>query len=163
MQHLYGESAFTTFQLRKIQSATGLQDFQSAEVFFLDARASLTELERERLGLLLQEAQPPFERAPDFIVIPRFGTLSPWSSKATEILHVCALNSIRRVERGVAFWATPTDTPELLEAVCDPMTQTIIRHMDEAERLFQTADPNPVVRRTLGSDPIASLEKANTE
>jgi phosphoribosylformylglycinamidine synthase len=41
------------------------------------------------------------------LVVPRPGTISPWSSKATDIAHNCGLSAIRRLERGVAYYLTP--------------------------------------------------------
>ncbi len=37
------------------------------------------------------------------LVVPRPGTISPWSSKATDIAHVCGLDAVRRLERGIAY------------------------------------------------------------
>lgn len=163
MQHLFGASAFTAFQLSKLQSASGMEGLQSAEVFFVDTQAALTDTDRARLGQLLQEAPPPFDRAPDFIVTPRVGTLSPWSSKATEILQVCALHAVKRVERGVAFWTPQTTTSAQRRHVCDPMTQTILDTLEDARHLFGTADPSPVIYRTLGDNPTEALTQANSE
>ena len=165
MQHLYGESAFTAFQLHKIQSAAGLEGVLNAAVFFLHTDAPLTDAQREQLGPLLQEAPPPSLESPDFLVTPRVGTISPWSSKATEILHACGLTEVHRVERGIAFWVPgqgATAAERLSPHVCDPMTQTVLSHTDEAARLFRAAPPNPVVHIPLGSDPRAALQQANT-
>ena len=41
--------------------------------------------------------------ATEIIVVPRFGTISPWSSKATDIAHVCGLDAVRRIERGIVW------------------------------------------------------------
>jgi phosphoribosylformylglycinamidine synthase len=164
MQHLYGEPAFTTFQLNKIRAGAGLDALHSAEVFFIDTSASLTDDEQSRLSHLLQEAPPPLQRPPELIVVPRIGTISPWSSKATEIVEVCQIGAVDRVERGVALWTSPRgQSPELLEQVCDPMTQTVISDLADARQLFHTAAPSPVVRRELGSDPTGALEQANAE
>lgn len=164
MQHLFGEPAFTAFQLNKLRSITGLERIDCAEIFFVETSEGLSTHERQRLGLLLQEAKAPAERAPDFIVVPRIGTISPWSSKATEIAKVCRLNSIRRLERGLAFWTESEQNHRpLISLVCDRMTQAVIRQIDEAQQLFRSADPRPVGSAALGSDPIAALNRANVE
>jgi len=162
MQTLVGPPAFSAFQCRRFQDAAGLRDLQTAEMFFVDAGQPLNPMERERLGILLQETPAPSDRAPDCVVIPRLGTLSPWSSKATEIVAACGLQSIRRLERGVAFWVGNRDTASDLNAhICDPMTQTIIGDLAQAEALFRRAEPAPVAHVLLGADPIAALQKAN--
>ena len=45
------------------------------------------------------------------LVLPRPGTISPWSSKATDIAHNCGLTKIKRLERGVSYhFKTVTET-----------------------------------------------------
>ena len=162
MQHLFGGPAYTSFQLQKIVDATALRGARSAEVFFLDTRGAPTTEDTERLSSLLQVTAPPYERPPDLIVVPRVGTISPWSSKATEILHVCGLSGVRRVERGVAIWTEGTASA-LASLVCDPMTQSIIESVSDGASLFNQAKPAPVSRTELGSDPEGSLAKANVD
>ena len=72
----------------------------------VDCASPLSADEAQRLGALLtygpryDAAQPQGQLV---LVAPRPGTTSPWSSKATDILHVCDLHQVRRVERGIAF------------------------------------------------------------
>jgi phosphoribosylformylglycinamidine synthase len=164
MQHLYGEPAFTAFQLNKLRSVTGLERIDCAEIFFVQTSGALSADERRRLGLLLQEAKAPATRPPDFIVIPRIGTISPWSSKATEIAKVCRLGTVERLERGVAFWTdSQQGTESLLSLTCDPMTQAVIHQIGEADQLFHSAAPRPVGKTALGAAPIAALNQANLD
>src|SRR5690349_19108864 len=64
-------------------------------------------------------------------IVPRLGTISPWSSKATDILHGCGF-PVRRVEHAVAFAvdnAPAADTSDfdlLARALHDPMTQSVL-------------------------------------
>ncbi len=82
-------------------------------------------------------------------VAPRVGTISPWSSKATEILHICGLSAVIRIERAV-LWASPKE-------VCfDRMTQQIFHSKEELAALFTHKEPKPLNR-------ITDLEKANLE
>ena len=162
MEHLYGQIAYTAFQVERLRAKSDFKELVSAEVFFVETRAALPVEERTRLGLLLQEAAPPFSRAPDWIVVPRIGTISPWSSKATEIVAICGLSGVVRVERGIALWGEGVVDPEsLLREVCDPMTQSTLRDLKSAEELFEHGVPAPVVRIPLGADPMASLAEAN--
>jgi len=162
MQHLYGGPAFTSFQRRKVQDAAGLNDLQSAEVFFIDTEGGLSGADTGRLGRLLQVSSATVERAPDVIVVPRIGTISPWSSKATEIIHVCGIAGVKRAERGIALW-TSGPVEALIAEVCDPMTQAVITSIDSAHQLFATADPAPVGRIELGADAREALMAANVE
>jgi hypothetical protein len=58
------------------------------------------------------------------IVIPRLGTISPWSSKASDILHLCGLEKIKRIERGIIyhFDRSVTDKKAVLSVIMDKMT-----------------------------------------
>ena len=164
MQYLLGPSAYTAFQLEKIRRESGASSLVSAEIFFVDGSAELSSVERERLSLLLQESSAPLERDPDWIVVPRIGTISPWSSKATEIVAVCNIDSVRRVERGIALWFDQgVSEAQLAAVVCDPMTQSVIYSIADAQALFDRAEPKPVGRCALGDDPQAALAQANQE
>src|SRR5881394_49279 len=85
------------------------------------------------------------------LVIPRYGTVSPWSSKATDIAHNCGLAKVVRIERGVAYYVTARD-PALLtgparqdleRAIHDRMTETVVESLSDAEHLFAHAKPRP--------------------
>src|SRR6202042_527098 len=75
-------------------------------------------------------------------VVPRVGTISPWSSKATDIAHVCGLAAIRRIERGIEYRLLDSSPlgPERLAAVApalfDRMTEMVLFNPQHAQRLF---------------------------
>lgn len=74
------------------------------------------------------------------LVIPRRGTISPWSSKATDIAAICGLGKVRRIERGIGYWLK-TDTPAAADALIhDRMTEEVA-DTTEAEFLFESAEP----------------------
>ena len=164
MQHVFGGSAYSAFQIDAIVRATGITSLCSAEVFFVDG-APLSPEHTERLNAVVQAADAAPQTAPDLIVVPRVGTISPWSSKATEILHICGLTGIERVERGVGLWFHGSEDPSVLDRVraevCDPMTQMTLSRLDEATQLFESAAPAPVGRTRLGDDPEGALNAAN--
>ena len=99
---------------------------------FVDGR--LTTHDREILDRLLRYGPSIPQRhltgEPTFLVIPRPGTISPWSSKATDIAHNCGLQHVRRIERGIAFYLestqplTTADLSQLQSLVHDRMTET---------------------------------------
>ena len=105
-------------------------------------------------------------------VVPRFGTISPWSSKATDILHGAGFGDgaspVRRVEQGIAWkidGMPDIDAPDhadLLAVLHDAMTHSVIHQLDEAQDLFLTGEPDPLVHVTLGDDPHAALTEANS-
>src|SRR5439155_442913 len=75
-------------------------------VHFLDTSAQLSATEQKELDGLLQYGPQIAGGARTgslLLVVPRPGTISPWSSKATDILHNCGITHVRRIERGVAY------------------------------------------------------------
>ena len=84
-----------------------------------------------------------------FIIIPRFGTLSPWASKATDIAKRCDLN-IKKIERGllVNLFAendlTQKEIEEISRSCYDRMTETIIYNHIDGDKLFTQEDPKPL-------------------
>jgi phosphoribosylformylglycinamidine synthase len=106
---------------------------------------------------------------PAIIVVPRLGTISPWSSKATDILHVCGLDAVERVERGTAYELTTSRPIEasvqerLAAALHDRMTESVISDPGEAERLFRHPQPARGRCIALGADGRAALVRADRE
>lgn len=103
--------------------------------------------------------------APDqrLIAIPRWGTISPWATKATEIAHACGLTAIARIERGVSY-ALHGDVDavvELCEGLHDRMTQALIDDERNAAGLFEHSPPEALVTVALGDDGTAALRAEN--
>jgi phosphoribosylformylglycinamidine synthase len=135
--------------------------------YFVDASEPPEGEARTRL-LQVLEAKDAAPEPATFWVVPRLGTISPWSSKATDILHGAGFD-VRRVERGQAWHITglpaPTDRSwdALMAALYDPMTQSVLTAIEEAHGLFLAGQPGPLGRIELGADAIAALGKANAE
>ncbi len=104
------------------------------------------------------------------LVLPRLGTVSPWSSKATDIVRNCGLAKIARVERGVAYYITARDPGPLSErsrraldrAIHDRMTETVVTDFADANRLFERHAPQPLETIDIVGGGRARLERANT-
>ena len=103
---------------------------------------------------------PGQKRGALLLVVPRIGTISPWSSKATDIARNCGLAPVSRIERGIAYrleGGTPQDMrPALAALLHDRMTEAVLASLEEADGLFRHVPP-----RALGRVPLASLEDAN--
>ncbi len=121
-----------------------------------------------RYGPRAEQATPEGEL---ILAVPRFGTISPWASKATEIAHRCGLTQIVRLERGIAWHIRTEDgsalSPEartaLLPYVHDRMTQSILADFERVSELFAASAPTPLsVVDVLGGGPEA-LISANTD
>jgi phosphoribosylformylglycinamidine synthase len=105
-----------------------------------------------------------------YLVIPRIGTISPWSSKATEIARICGLDAVLRVERGVVFHVgarsgklSAAAEETVRRAIHDPMTETVRTALNDAAELFIEQQPAPLETVALTKDGKAALERANRD
>jgi phosphoribosylformylglycinamidine synthase len=146
--------------------------------YFVETTAELAAAERRVLERLLDDGSPPVPpaRGQQYLVVPRLGTISPWSSKATDIARNCGLDCVGRIERGVLFHVDSSH-PAIPALLHDRMTQTVLRSLDEAAKLFEHVPPRPLqfigiselreANRTLGlalsEEEIAYLERAYRE
>ncbi|MCD8523187.1 MAG: phosphoribosylformylglycinamidine synthase [Saccharospirillaceae bacterium] len=82
-----------------------------------------------------------------FLVVPRFGTISPWSSKATDIAHNCGLNKVQRLERGIAYYVegiSAADRAVAAAVLHDRMVEVVLENSAAAAGLFSHAEPAPL-------------------
>jgi phosphoribosylformylglycinamidine synthase len=175
---LRGAPAFSDFRLRKLEQRLRAQTGRGLRVYaelahFADLDQGLDERESAVLERLLRygpklEVQHPQGQLA--LVVPRPGTISPWSSKATDIARNCGLWKIRRLERGTAFYLGSRDgelEPELLEAAAallhDRMTQVVLFDLDDAVRLFGQAEPRPHLSVDVLAGGRDALVRANGE
>ena len=101
--------------------------------------------------------------SPTLTVVPRLGTISPWSSKATEIFKLCGIDAVIRVERGVRWWLHNADsiaTDTALQLLHDRMTESVL-HSETFELLFSNVSPKPLDHISLGNDPVSVLRTCN--
>ena len=149
----------------KVPAVTGLY---AEFAHFADLGGELLDDERQVLDRLLKygpsvPVQAPVGRL--FLVLPRFGTISPWSSKASDIARNCGLSKILRLERGIAYYVagvlSEADALAVAGVLHDRMTQQVLGALDGAAGLFSHAQPKPLsVVDVLGGG-RAALEQAN--
>jgi phosphoribosylformylglycinamidine synthase len=115
-------------------------------------------------------APAPTADDPLILVTPRPGTISPWSSKATDILKNCGLAGFRRIERGVAFQALDTTgqalsaeaKTRLLPLLHDRMTEAVMTLAD-VDQLFRHVPPRELTAVDVLGGRRAALEAANRD
>ncbi|GAB6050679.1 phosphoribosylformylglycinamidine synthase [Hydrogenophilus islandicus] len=138
--------------------------------YWLEMAAEPSELPEvtERLPQILNaERQVTPYWTDGFLVAPRLGTISPWSSKATEILRQCGIRSVRRIEHGrairVAEWGalTPEEQKKLTELLHDRMTESILATPIDGEALFAHYPPKPLATAPLMREGRAAIVRAN--
>ncbi|MDS4059454.1 MAG: phosphoribosylformylglycinamidine synthase, partial [Candidatus Contendobacter sp.] len=176
MLRFRGSPALSPFRRQKLLAALrrrvpSVTDIHAEFAHFVDG--SLTAHEREVLDRLLRYGPTATQTRPSgestFLVIPRPGTISPWSSKATDIAHNCGLQHIRRIERGVAYYLeaaqplTAGDRAVLQPLLHDRMTEVVLSPDDDPAVLFAHAEPAPLATvNVLGGGRVA-LATANRE
>jgi phosphoribosylformylglycinamidine synthase len=177
MLTLSGAPAVSDFRLVKLLAAMRgalphVERLDSRYVHFVDLERDLDAGESRVLESLLRygpatrDGQP---RGELLLVVPRFGTVSPWSSKATDIAHVCGLGAVRRIERGVAYYlqsARPlseADWPAAAQLLHDRMTEAVLRDPRAAAGLFHHAAPKPFATVPVLAQGRGALESANRD
>src|SRR5450756_858690 len=162
MLQLSGAPALSAFRIAKLLARVGalepaVKALDARFIHFVDTERPLDFNERQILQRLLTygphiEALSNNMAGDTLLVVPREGTISPWSSKATDIAHVCGLTAIRRIERGIEYRlldSLPLGVERLsalAPVLFDRMTEMVLFHADHARRLLGHASPRPLVR-----------------
>ncbi|GAB4356256.1 MAG: phosphoribosylformylglycinamidine synthase [Methylohalobius crimeensis] len=170
---LAGPTALSEFRRTKLTQdlqarIPGITAVAARFVHFLECRRALSADERKVLARLLDygpAAHAGFD-GESFWVVPRPGTISPWSSKASDILKTCGLEAVERIERGVEY-RIAADVPlrdrrQLLLSLYDRMTEILLAENEEAD-LFSHRPPAPLITVPLLAEGRAALEQANRE
>jgi len=176
---LPGSIALSPFRIEKIRQEAArlgveLGEFAARYWHFLELDAELGAAAEKQLALTLDYGTPaelPLADEPLLLVIPRPGTISPWSSKATDILRNSGLTRLSRIERGVAVRVrdaqgavlTQAALEKLLPLLHDRMTEVVVPSLDDAQTLFQHVAPRPLATVDVMAGGRAALEGANRE
>ncbi|HEV8262073.1 MAG TPA: phosphoribosylformylglycinamidine synthase [Burkholderiales bacterium] len=176
---LRGRNALSDFRLKKLsqplqKTAPAISGIAAEHWHFVSLKAPLSAPERGVLERILSYGPASADiagRGHMLLVVPRIGTISPWSSKATDIAHSCGLASVERIERGVGYYIsrrpsgklTAAEHSALLPLIHDRMTETVLGSLKEAEKLFHRFSPKPLTTVDLLSGGRAALEGANRE
>jgi len=152
---------------QKVPAVTGLY---AEFAHFADVDGELTADQQQVLGRLLKygpsvPVQEPTGRL--FLVVPRLGTISPWASKASDIAHNCGLQSIQRLERGIAYYVAGTlsdaDAALIAAELHDRMTQRVLGQLEQASDLFSHAQPKPMTSVDILGGGREALAQANID
>ena len=132
---------------------------------FADCERALESAEEKTLVELLNYAPVASEldSGLSILAVPRLGTISPWSSKATEIIRNCGLTAVLRVERGIEYRLQGVDhaSPQQVALLHDRMTESILTHPEQCDEILAHLEPTPLEWISLGSEPAQALRIAN--
>jgi phosphoribosylformylglycinamidine synthase len=168
---LRGVAAFSPTRLSRIvetvrQSAPDLKALAAEHWYFIELEGDLDQAELARLKDLLGilavlPSEPPGEL---LLVTPRLGTISPWSSKATDIAHNCGFAQVKRIERGTAFHVMGTPKSVVVaRRLHDRMTESVLDSVTAAEQLFHHVVPQPLTTVDILAGGRTALVAANGE
>ena len=179
---LAGRPALSQFRLAKLQQSLAafhpahrVASITATFRHFVEVSRPLDAAERSTLDRLLTygpELAPTVAAASSsLLVAPRPGTLSPWSSKATDIARNCGLSPVTRIERGVVYDIATTngaplssaDLDALLPLIHDRMTEAVFTDLADARQLFAHFTPKPLTTIALLQEGHAALERANAD
>lgn len=180
---LPGSNALSAFRTQRLLSS--LQSIDAAVtgvtgryLHFIDVVGTVSDADRARLNALLTYGEPVTGTAEgdEFIVTPRFGTISPWASKATDIVRNCGIAHIHRIERGIAYHVSlkssllggrkkldAASRTALAVLLHDRMTEMVLRNAEEAAGLFRELEAKALAFVDLLGGGKMALQQANTE
>ena len=178
--HLYGDNALSGFRMGKLEARIQALKLETAGSFRLSARfhyfvIALAPPEASTLDTLrqllqahgLESKSEPGEIR--LLVTPRSGTVSPWSSKATDIARNCGLNTVLRIERGVDYRLTglagpaPAQHQALVALLHDPMTESVFQDAVAAAVLFDHPHSGGLRQIPLQAKGRQALDPINLE
>ena len=182
MLTIRGNAALSSFRLEKILkqlsiSAPNVTNFYAEFVHFAWFSQALTDEQHSTLGKILTYGAKSEQTLKSqttesvFLVIPRLGTISPWSSRATDIARHCGLAHTQKLECGIIYTVSTANGNPLTEEekvaikalIHDRMTEAVLDDINAAEKLFHTASPAPLNSIDVLSSGKAALNVANSE
>jgi phosphoribosylformylglycinamidine synthase len=148
-----------------------VRSLNASFVYLVDCNKPLTreniEILKDLLGIQVSAVESDhFKFLQQLTVIPRFGTVSPWATKATEIAQRCDLQGINRIERGV-IWSIDSiaqcSLEDIVPFIHDPMTQSVVLDDKQLKNIFQkrTARPLQIIEIIRGG--LESFHQINQE
>ena len=185
MLKIPGTSALSDFRIKKLLTELealklNITAISACFIHFVDIEGNLDNLQADTLSQLLTygSSQPIKERDDELqpnsmiietlLVFPRSGTISPWSSKATEIAIRCGLSAVKRIERGILYSLVATqpisasDKIKIANILHDRMTQAVL-YNNSAPDLFSQHQPKPLRSIKLIEQGREALIEANLE
>ncbi len=174
---LRGSPALSSFRVQKLlsdfqQESLPVKGIYAEFVHVVDLESDLTSEKKSTLEKLLTYGPSLEAKDPEgslFVVAPRPGTISPWSSKATDIAHICGLSEIKRIERAVAYYVdfnggvTEEVSKRVKAKIHDRMTQKVFQAFHQLDVLFLHEEPKKLVEVPILTEGRLALERADKE
>jgi len=171
MQAYFGGQALSDFRRDKLLAQLKaidptITDIHTNYVHFVDTNTAFSPADEIKLKKLLGHdgSDTASNSGKLYLIIPRPGTISPWSSKATDIAHNSGLASVNRIERGTAFYITSPsalDHAVVATPLYDRMTESVLDSLEAAAVLFAETAPKQLTDVDILQGGKAALIIAN--
>jgi phosphoribosylformylglycinamidine synthase len=154
------------------ENGVNVGSLESSYIHFIDSEGSLSDSEVGKATKLLSYGPSFSSENTDgsqnmLVVIPRFGTISPWSSKATDIFRNCGLSKVKRVERGKAYYFSAELNEEKRQIfkslISDRMVESVADTFDIGSKIFEQHEAKPFKSIDLLGGGRDALEVANKQ
>ncbi len=169
-----GPAAVAAFRaerlLRRLTQVAPITAVSARYRHFARVDRALSGAEEKVLAALLDYGAPSHPIAPEaraFLVVPRLGTISEWSSKATDIARRCGLQPVLRLERGIVWHLaserglTAEECDRLAALIHDRMTETVLANSVDTAALWLDATPVPGSVIDILGEGIDALTRAD--
>ena len=180
MEIIRGAPALSDFNVQKLLQACSSQALPVKSIYaefihLADLSQTLDESEKQQLQKLLTygpkqslKIESQQSQGSLYFVTPRPGTISPWSSKATDIAHNCDLAKVHRLERGVAYYVEVDELnaeqeKALIGLLHDRMVEAVFMDIESASVLFEQTEPKPFTSVNVLGEGRDALAKANID
>ncbi|MFB9939519.1 phosphoribosylformylglycinamidine synthase [Shewanella indica] len=176
MEIIRGAPALSAFRVQKLMQACEAAQLPVKQIYaeyvhLAYLNEALTPDDQAQLSKILTYGPAIESHEPQgtlLFVTPRPGTISPWSSKATDIAHNCGLKQVKRLERGLAYYVeSDTLSGEQLKSLKallhDRMMEVVLDSFEAADMLFARTEPKPFVSVNILGEGRRALEIANRE
>lgn len=145
-----------------------IDDIDAHFVYFVELISPICNTQQnEKLEAILEGSEVTLKAiaSNQLLVTPRIGTISPWSSKATEILQRCGLAEVARVERGVLYeFPDMSEIPESISAhLFDRMTESLIADLEQIEYIFRHEQPKPLARVNVLESGLEAMKQVDQQ
>ncbi len=184
MLRLLGAPALSDFRIKKLLDDLQLNEITGIRTRFVHFCELTGDLDGDELTVLktvltygpaadsVDDAEEEDAENVDWfrLVVPRPGTISPWSSKATDILRICGLSKVKRVERGIAFFIRSSGEPlnagtkaSIDALIHDRMVEAVFDDMETAQALFRVEKARHLATVPVLTEGASALGKANSQ
>ena len=170
-----GTPALSGFRIQKLlvsMKPLGVSQLSSHFIHMLEVDGELSDVQHEVVQSLLKYGPAMSDTQLEgitFYVVPRVGTISPWSTKATDIAHICGLKNVLRIERGVEYQLEFNNEPDeqtllkVMDILHDKMVEQIFDDIHACDALFNHHDPAPMMSVDILNGGRGELVVANSD